>query len=86
MREDRPHSPPQLSDRSEPSIDLEPYNWSSDREKPREPIFGPGWPIAVGIVLSIIVATIFADGTAAMKVIGGILGAVIMGIVTSIYL
>ncbi len=67
-------------------IDLEPYNWKSEREKPREPIFGPGWPIAVGVVLSITVAAVLADGSSAMKILGGVLGAIIMGAITSIYL
>jgi hypothetical protein len=25
-------------------FDLEPYNWKSERAKPREPVFGPGLP------------------------------------------
>lgn len=66
-------------------FDLEPYNWKSDREKPKEPIFGPGWPIAVGIVLSIAAAAYLADGTATMKVIGSVLGVVIMGVIRAIY-
>lgn len=28
-------------------IDLEPHQWKSEREKPREPIFGPGFPNAL---------------------------------------
>jgi hypothetical protein len=28
-------------------IDLPPKDWVSDREKPREPIFGPGLPDAL---------------------------------------
>ena len=66
-------------------VDLEPHNWKSDREKPREPIFGPGWPIALGVVLSIVAATLVSDGTHAMKFVGSILGVVIMALITSIY-
>lgn len=29
-------------------IDLDPKDYSSDRKKPREPIFGPGLPDALG--------------------------------------
>jgi hypothetical protein len=32
-------------------LDLEPHNWKSEREKPREPIFGPGLPGALAWVV-----------------------------------
>ena len=39
-------------------IDLEPHKWrsSDEREKPKEPIFGPGWPILLGVILSVVLA------------------------------
>jgi len=30
-----------------PDFDLEPQNWTSEREKPHEPVFGPGLPGAL---------------------------------------
>jgi hypothetical protein len=41
-----------------PDLDLEPYNWKSDREKPKEPILGPGWPAAVGWLISFAITVI----------------------------
>jgi hypothetical protein len=32
-------------------IDLPPKDWISDREKPREPIFGPGFPDAAAYAI-----------------------------------
>lgn len=32
-------------------VDLEPHNWKSDREKPREPFFGPGLPDFLAYVI-----------------------------------
>jgi len=33
-------------------IDLPPHEYKSDREKPREPFFGPGAPNALAYVIS----------------------------------
>lgn len=32
-------------------IELMPKDWESDREKPREPIFGDGWPGALAYLV-----------------------------------
>lgn len=60
-------------------VDLEPQNWQSDRDKPREPIFGPAWPIIPGVIFSTIAIVLIADGTIVTRVIGGIVGTLIMG-------
>jgi len=39
----------------EKMIDLNPREWRSEREKPREPIFGPGLPGALAYVVAWIV-------------------------------
>jgi hypothetical protein len=36
-------------------IDLPPKDYVSEREKPREPIFGPGLPGALAYVISLLV-------------------------------
>jgi len=38
------------------NLDLEPHNWDSDREKPKEPIFGPGLPGALAWVIGLVAA------------------------------
>jgi hypothetical protein len=42
-----------------PDIDLPPHQWTSDRAKPREPIFGPGWPAALGYLLQLFLTIAF---------------------------
>jgi hypothetical protein len=37
-------------------IDLPPKDWVSDREKPREPIFGPGFPGALAWLVGLVAA------------------------------
>lgn len=32
-------------------VDLYPYEWKSEREKPREPLFGPGLPGAIAYLV-----------------------------------
>jgi hypothetical protein len=44
-------------------IDLPPHKWVSDRPKQKEPIFGPGWPIAVAVIVGLFIAAYFADGS-----------------------
>ena len=41
-------------------VDLEPHKWSSsdEREKPNEPIFGDGWPIAASALGALVLATL----------------------------
>jgi hypothetical protein len=70
-------------------VDLEPHKWSSsdNREKPHEPMFGPGWPMAVGAVVGIFGAACaihygygpIASGAA------GIVGAVIGNALTAVF-
>lgn len=35
-------------------IDLPPKEWVSERKKPREPIFGPGWPDALAYLVGMV--------------------------------
>jgi hypothetical protein len=45
-----------MSDIKEPDqIDLMPKDWESDREKPAEPIFGPGLPGALAWFISFVI-------------------------------
>jgi len=64
-------------------VDLEPQNWQSDRDKPREPIFGPAWPIIPGVIFSVAAIVLIADGTIFTRIVGGIVGALIMGMATA---
>ncbi|HWP27635.1 MAG TPA: hypothetical protein VNL39_14975 [Xanthobacteraceae bacterium] len=36
-------------------IDLEPHKWTSDREKPREPFWGPDAPAMLGYLIGFII-------------------------------
>jgi hypothetical protein len=39
-------------------VDLPPHQWESDRAKPYEPFWGPGWPEALAYITGVmIVAT-----------------------------
>lgn len=38
-----------------PEIDLSPREWKSDREKPREPMFGPGAPGAIAYLVTFVI-------------------------------
>jgi hypothetical protein len=44
-------------------IDLPPHEWVSERPKPKEPVFGPGWPVAVAVIVGLFIAAYFADGS-----------------------
>jgi hypothetical protein len=59
-------------------IDLEPHKWVSDREKPKEPIFGPGWPILLGVILSVVLAVALIEWNVMPRQfaagLGGIIG------------
>jgi hypothetical protein len=58
-------------------IDLEPYKWVSDREKPKEPIFGPGWPILLGIILSVVIAVALIEWNVMPRQFAAALGGII---------
>lgn len=36
-------------------VELLPNEWKSEREKPREPIFGPGLPDAIAYVIGFVI-------------------------------
>lgn len=84
-------SPPSLADRwqvirmadDQKDFDLEPHNWNSEREKPKEPIFGPGWPIAVAVIAGIAIAAALADQSIALRVFGSAIGAALAGVATA---
>lgn len=57
-------------------VELLPNEWTSEREKPHEPIFGPGWPMAAGVILGIILTVYIGADTFAGRLIGPVLGAV----------
>jgi hypothetical protein len=61
-------------------VDLPPHQWKSEREKPHEPMFGAGWPVALGMVVFIIVATILIHYEIVPRVVAGGLGAVAGGL------
>jgi hypothetical protein len=70
-------------------VDLPPHEWrsSDEREKPHEPIFAAGWPVAVGVLIGIAGATLainmgwgpLASGAAAL--IGGLIGNFITAVI-----
>jgi hypothetical protein len=70
---------------SEPdkSVDLAPHEWrSSDaREKPHEPLFGPGLPWAIGVIAAIVLVAVAKEyewglfGQISAGVIGAAIGA-----------
>jgi len=66
-------------------VDLEPHQWASEREKPREPFFGSGWPMAVGTVIGIVGAAICIEAGYGPLASGsaGIVGAIIGGAITA---
>jgi hypothetical protein len=69
-------------------VDLPPHQWKSERDKPREPIFGDGWPILLGLVLTIALATWFVESGWVERwlaiPLGGVLGTVIATSVASL--
>lgn len=62
-------------------IDLPPHQWESERPKQKEPIFGPGWPFALAVVVSIFVAAYFIDGTTYGKFAGAFGSIIAFGLV-----
>lgn len=52
-------------------IDLEPDEYRPE-PRPNEPVFGAGWPVAVAVVLSIVVAAI-AHSAGAHAIVSGLL-------------
>ena len=42
-------------------IDLPPHEWTSERPKPKEPIFGAGWPIGLATFAGLLFMAYFAD-------------------------
>ena len=56
-------------------IDLPPHQWESDRPKPKEPIFGPGWPIGLATIVGLFVAAYFADQSGKVPIWAGIAAA-----------
>jgi hypothetical protein len=63
-------------------IDLEPDEYKTEPRK-GEPMFGPAWPIIPGVILSVTAIVLIADGTIFTRIVGGIVGALIMGIATA---
>jgi hypothetical protein len=51
-----PLSTPIMESTRPMDIDLPPKDWVSDREKPREPIFGPGFPGALAWLVGLVAA------------------------------
>lgn len=64
-------------------IDLEPDEYKTE-PRPNEPMFGPMWPIIPGVILSVTAIVLISDGTFITRVIGGVVGAVIMGAAMSL--
>src|SRR3990167_4650721 len=52
-------------------VDLEPHQWKSEREKPKEPIFGKGWPIGIGVLVAIISGAILIDQDVMPRAVAG---------------
>lgn len=66
-----------MVDMNEPKdLELLPQEWQSEREKPHEPIFGPGWPPFVGMLIGVGIVAYFGDGSWFIRIIGPIFGAV----------
>jgi hypothetical protein len=49
-------NPPRRAGRMDKDVDLAPHEWESEREKPKEPFFGPGvfWFIEVVIIWAVV--------------------------------
>lgn len=57
-------------------IDLPTHEWVSERPKPKEPIFGQGWPVAVAAIVGILVAAYFADGSGHVPILASLAASV----------
>lgn len=57
-------------------IDLPPHQWESERPKPKEPFWGPGWPLGLSVVIGIGVAAYLADGSGNVPILGSIAASV----------
>lgn len=66
-------------------VDLPPHQWVSEREKPKEPIFGPGFPYFVALVISIFAAAFLKEYGWIGAVSAAAIGAILSGIVYAIY-
>ena len=65
-------------------IDLEPHEYKTEPRK-GEPIFGPGWPIAVAVLASGIIGALVQDASTPVYIMGAIGGAVLGGLLQQIY-
>lgn len=88
----RPPTVPQLeaydsvSDpRNQKELDLEPHRWQSDREKPKEPMFGPGLPWFLAFVVGIVIAAFLHDYSWTVRLTGAGVGIAISAIVQAIW-
>lgn len=66
-------------------IDLPPHQWKSERRKPHEPLFGPGLPIGVAVVVGIFVAAYFTDANGNTPILASFGAAIASGLILSIY-
>ncbi len=85
-------SVPQLEDfdsvsdpRDQKQLDLEPSRWQSDREKPKEPLFGPGLPWFVALAIGILIAALLKDYSWPVRLTGAGVGVAITAIVQAIW-
>ena len=39
-------------------VDLDPHEWKSERDKPKEPFFGDGWPEALAYAIGFLIVSL----------------------------
>lgn len=66
-------------------IDLSPSEWTTERERLREPFFGPGLPFLFVFIASIVLATVAHEYGPLAQLSAAAIGAVIGSVVNAIY-
>jgi hypothetical protein len=75
-----------MTDIKEPQIvELAPHEWKSEREKPREPLFGPGLPFFVAFIVGLAIVSVAHQYGPLAQFTGGLIGASLTGLVMAIY-
>lgn len=67
------------------SLDLAPHEWKSERDKPREPFWGPGLPFFVAFIVSIAIAASMHEYGLMAQVGASCIGAILAGAAQAIY-
>lgn len=70
---------------AEKLVDLPPHQWQSEREKPREPFFGPGLPFFICFLISIVIAVLLHNHGWMAQLSAGLIGALLGGFAQAIY-